>query len=1819
MIELKPYEVNLSNGAPYTSPPEKEPTDSNEAFYATDLSGSEDPIGTYESIIIESMKEGESSFIKALKYQFEKEQDAETQFQLENLIVDPDLSRQEKREALESYLYRNKVPINLQKKYIEKVSNENIIENSLDQSDEAIEEQMILEEDADMQAVWQDIYDKAVENKINPTTSTFDNKVENLNDSKSKVPDTETIDISPLDNLAFIGNMILGEGFSWVTDIYESFDKYYKNNLKTNNNIQLPTTKAFSLLLDYLKEGTASLDPKKVKKAQQILDKEENQYGHALSNLTKIFDYTSKRNRAVYDSKDKGLSVKWAEFVREFLNSYGFSDEEMNKTLAADLMVSLDKGLTAVSNKLNPEDPMLVRLPLELLIGLVGPKGVKYTYKGAKYAKNMALVGRPGAKLISNIEKINLERKPIAVGETGIELQGSKDVSINPNSPIAITLKTNPKKAGKMMEVTLQDGTMEVGDVIFNNTKKSKVQWTPRTIVMHLMDGNSSMFKTNNFGWITDSSVLRELQLMSEYNALQRVTPVGARDIKARRLELDNIVSALNDIDPAIRMIPSKSFSKFDPIPEGFDTNLVFRRSSQEDYGTIFEAFDSYSELKRSLRDTLGLDIKQITKELSIIEYDKLGNEIRTITEKNINSILKNEPTIKQGIFRIHWTRPKSLYDGFFGEVKSTPSDRFPGISGFILRGLYNLGSSMGFGSKSDWATRYGKFEKIVEDAYFSQDLAKEAFFKLAFDRLQHLYKKEMNTTEQRQFSKLLRWAELNYKDRVTGGEINHIIGNGTLTAMQVQKFQTALNSYRVITNELHGMRQIIARRELHDKGYTRSFYYIDPNTKLREPIAVKEDFQFNPQQDFVNIVRPEDPVQVYSYEIWDMTTNKPILHKPQNQGKPGTHFLRLEDGTPTQQIYQLANRFKAPDGNFYNFATFGTVKPGILPRELSPRIPGYIPKIHLEAIIVKRYPLFFKVNGKQQNYRNRKDQAIADLESYSESIRLFVSRKDANAYKARQEQVNGENYAYTVDTVAELKSKGKMFSDEQIRRHNLQTNKQRTGIEYELMDDPYSSLIQTAQITGANVLDIVGLGQLKIEFVRAIENNPYINVNWRREDGSKIPEKGIGRLEDRFPSRDQILEVAGHENVHKHFLKLWDEIYIYEMGQARGDISNAVAKLGEWMAEGSDFVGGGSAIGKTFVKGGRWIQRNPQAAAGSPLKPITSLWIMMRPVKQFILQSMASAGPIAVVSNYNPVQIARIYSNAVRLSMTRIKNQRNMKKGRPSDLDKQIDMFWDMSQGLYKDLGSDIKSNTSKFKKLEVKELEFIDLWERRSGTSNTRDHVYNQGIGVNTLPNLSKLNTSGTPIHKLRGWNTASYLNPFMYLEKTSQKFSEWGFELGESINRDLFTLVAIEQFKKQNPKIDWKQDAAMSQIMLDANRMAGGMNKTMAFKWQGNLPLRYLGLFTSFSMKMSERTWNANATPFTGKQRAALLATDFLIYGSSLYNIDKFARNWLMEAEDPDLRAWGEYFNRLNLTYQLANMFGNYLGFEESGVIPGEVLSVHGNAPLGPLTNIYRLWASATGDTMSTKDAGAAAAFYKKILGDNGAVRLIWDLYGNSEALEQQPGMKLNVLKSTITKMIPFMSMLDKMTFAILEDQWLADETRTGHNTGLETTPYEQVFGAVIGAPADRTQLMWDQANKASDKKKWLRAEARRVVTIYRDAINKKPIELDEIKDFLYLWKLKLESETMIANTREHMYFMDEALRIVVQQDNTFADKFYTELKKSFNYSAPYYSESDIETIRNLKSTLSRRYPDSIDELDKMEAWMLDANDQYKKENK
>ena len=68
MINQPPIqEVNLTNGAPYEEPKVKETVSSNDAYYATSLSGSEDPVSTYLEILQGAAEEGQSSFMESLE------------------------------------------------------------------------------------------------------------------------------------------------------------------------------------------------------------------------------------------------------------------------------------------------------------------------------------------------------------------------------------------------------------------------------------------------------------------------------------------------------------------------------------------------------------------------------------------------------------------------------------------------------------------------------------------------------------------------------------------------------------------------------------------------------------------------------------------------------------------------------------------------------------------------------------------------------------------------------------------------------------------------------------------------------------------------------------------------------------------------------------------------------------------------------------------------------------------------------------------------------------------------------------------------------------------------------------------------------------------------------------------------------------------------------------------------------------------------------------------------------------------------------------------------------------------------------------------------------------------------------------------------------------------------------------------------------------------------------------------------------------------------------------------------------------------------
>lgn len=217
-------------------------------------------------------------------------------------------------------------------------------------------------------------------------------------------------------------------------------------------------------------------------------------------------------------------------------------------------------------------------------------------------------------------------------------------------------------------------------------------------------------------------------------------------------------------------------------------------------------------------------------------------------------------------------------------------------------------------------------------------------------------------------------------------------------------------------------------------------------------------------------------------------------------------------------------------------YGVFGTVKPQPLPKVVSPQMDGYIPTLHAEGHLVKRIKARFRLNGKQYDFSKDPESALKYAEPFSESVFMVQSEQQAiDISKSEQRNYindSGEfEYVYFTTKASEIDGNG-VKNDNEIRRYQLKSNKQRTQINYELESDPYSSLIENIKATNQQYLDVVGIGQLKAEFMRAIENNPDVRISKPDED------LGIGRVEDAFPTVDQIKPVKGRDGkrAYSHF-----------------------------------------------------------------------------------------------------------------------------------------------------------------------------------------------------------------------------------------------------------------------------------------------------------------------------------------------------------------------------------------------------------------------------------------------------------------------------------------------------------------------------------------------------------------------------------------------------------------------------------------------------------------------------------------------------------
>ena len=1446
------------------------------------------------------------------------------------------------------------------------------------------------------------------------------------------------------------------------------------------------------------------------------------------------------------------------------------------------------------------------------------------------------------------------------------KVNATPTVKIKYNAPVALTLAGNPKAGNELIVDSLTDPTGKIGDVVFDNENNPEL--TVQTLIFYLNNSQSKFFETDTLGYSVDTSVLHENDMLRDLNLMQRYFPEGDRAGAARFTEVNQIVSTINQTD--VNMIPARTFSYMDPTPTGMHTYLTFRRNSTEDFQTLEEAKVAYESLKRSIVANFG---EEALTDLSIVEVDnKDTGKQRTINDNNIDAILRDEgietiqdddsdsqaleypdglPTVVRGDFRIVWNKNETLYDAFVGgqDMKATFSDRYPQdktklqsasatVYSFLFESKVKLDDQGNLPRKptgKDSISPYMAFNNATMHNMFSQDLAKEAFFKASFERLNQVVKEDLTIKQQLILKNLLFYmnrADIR-KNYLTPQEINTLGGNGKLTPTAINKLQIALQTYRQVVDELDHARQRVMRADLQQRGFNEHFSFVD-DIGTRNTLAIKSEFGFKIEDNLLFPARKDgtvDPIldtnidiidesKTFDVEVYDFVNKNGVLHKANNTSDTKEHYL---DDKSRQKIYKLHEVYTDEAGNKFMYGVFGTVKPQPLPKVVSPQMDGYIPTLHAEGHLVKRIKARFRLNGKQYDFSKDPESALKYAEPFSESVFMVQSEQQAiDISKSEQRNYinnSGEfEYIYFTTKASEIDGNG-VKNDNEIRRYQLKSNKQRTQINYELESDPYSSLIENIKATNQQYLDVVGIGQLKAEFMRAIENNPDVRISKPDED------LGIGRVEDAFPTIDQIKPVKGRDGkrAYSHFLRLHNKITLLEHGRQRGMVAGmaiAMADYMDWTAK-LMYTNKEGKQRKTSIKisqAATDIRRNAGAVVGSVMKPVTTFWILMRPVKQLLLQSMASLGPIAVISKGNPFIMARIYVNAIKLIGTRISNQKMMREGK-ADIQKVLDNMYNekdlAAMGVLPD-GHNPSFNYSK------KELEFIDQWMRKSGLSNVQDHVYNHGIGWSNIPELGSLDKSNLNPLSRQGLQNISQggiglLNPMMYIGKTSALASKYGFEFGESINRDLFAMVALEDFRQKNPKANWKSDKNMANIMIEANKLAGGMNNTMAFGWQGNFGARTLGLFTSFSQKMSTRYFDPQATSFTFKQRSALMAADIAIYGTLILSLEETIRNQFLQAEDEDLRKFGELMGRLNFVSLMYNSIGTALTGEESKVEVGKTFGVLGPSPLGPMSTVYKLIAEyiETG-SMSPDEHIAALSFYKNLLGNNGAAELLMDSFGGWRGT-LTPEQRIALLGASMKKMVPLLKQTDKLIMGLVYDEWISESTKSGMNTGLEITTPEKV-GEFLGLQNTNTIDFWNQISKNSLGDKEIRQEARDFKEKIYAANSNKPMDLLELRNMVAVYKFMLDKKYASAGMKEHRQFTEEVFRLIAMEDSTMVDKFANSFRKDHFRTDQQYSSEQLREAQVIAQVLIRKYPDRADEFNRIVQDMIDTNNAYKENN-
>ncbi len=1747
--QVADYNPNVINSV--DSNPNKE---KNNAYYAANLIGDsghyeKDETQTlYDQIKSEYEIQGFSNLVLKAQEQLKLEDDVQQKETITTIIQDPNVSKQDKEIVLEKYLYGYNTKPTLETKYIEKLSQEELVTTP---EDEIVSYEMNLDRtflgNKSMeigQNVQQQILKIHENNEITEVNKSEATKLlkslSQLNPGYTQFFDMSDVELernngffmSTAVNVLQLVDALVIELLPYITELGSTIaisgeKSAGKDNIEADilgellltDDEKFRATKNWTELRDYIRK-LYHADPEK------------------------IFGWDGKYIPALW-YKDVGPVGNAALNARDLLQwifrigGLASTPEEYEAFMAQESAVvkgftKLDQWFQFAAEKITPEDPGKSKVFIEIgaFFSIWGAKkgielGVKTKkrsdFKDLGYDKTVAdlfmeidktqLPPVTQAEVLANVRSPNVKTIERSA-DSYFDIQRSKVLNnpIEPNSAFAITYSTNPKKGEIALKKAIEDPSGKVAESM-NTTRTQLIDLAflanvglltkPRHMDAMEWMRNRKMYETLGPEYFSNAGFLFAKERKSWIKDTDNVLDLSTAGIELYQRNSDSLFrDTEGGLLASIRFSESPN-SNFTTVNSAITAANVIsnqiKKSGLKDFEIIIHQVGKRDQIvqnftTKSVKEFVGWKdgktLQQLTKEYEVLLIEQNKNrkskntkEIK-IVNKQLNDLWKQMEVLKQNPdamtpnLQITVKRNtdwfdvgKALTDGF-----NAPTKR----STWFTKALFNTRGAW------NWLAQFGNMNKRFQEQMHSTGLMSQAWLK---NHLLLIQKQIADLNQsQRADMQVLYGKQMGVAEVFSLEQIRMTL-RPDLPAELAGKYQNLLYDTRALDKFRFQAENLFELGRLSREGYNQSYRAEIVNVdgkKVVKDLPVKTDFMWAKEKD-------SPPV------IWDFENGRPVknLWREVNKKPQSRRFFEedaankiVDTGLP---IYRLAYNHVTPDGRIYEYGIFRNQKPAELPQRILDFEVGHMPAIMTGTKFVRAYPKTLEVNGMLIDYSNKfSDGTIKEI---TKTGKLTKKEKEQLAewekfqsqmgpYKKAVMMANTElaaktwlsspknrrdhgNVHYRIEDANELSSLDRIEA-QVIRNQAMQASKMRSrdpiaNAEYM---DVFSAFVLTTESNGSRSFMAPALAEYKLRWMKEYVDNGRIKLEGQKEPvfpGEIVPEK-------QFPIQEsQILPLKhkGAETVHKQALKEWDQIMILDQGFENNSIGKAISQLSGKIAKYSDKKLTNPITGKPLpslvekfiqnqivARGYRW-QKKPTVLQNVPARVTAQLKIQWQfPMWHWMIQTANSFGHLAVagyaglnrktLDNY--FYTAHQSASIVTQMLLNTKSNKKNLQGIIDGLD-----WMQKNADKYKD-NSGIETLTAKDRALII-ENGF------KSNLFHISDHTFAKNFWKQGPREL----------------NSAQFTRA---VDKTNDFVGRIGFEQGELMGRVNTWMAARVDWIQKNPGLNWRSTLALEEITAGARKLAGSMDSFGEMRIQRVPILATFAQFSSFIFKSSEGLWNIDATPFNGKQMAALSAWNMGVYG---IQAGMWYGSWVMVREilslvfdEHELDDAVDKIDELSLLNLMMNGFGDILlpTYDENGVLLKSDLEFNYRmSPMGadmPFGGYGQIISFLMQDGMGNKEFGPSGKLLKDIWGEHGFFDMLQAIWAPLHA-DRSNAIKIEATAEELFRL----SGLGKGYFRFMLAQSIDDKiSREGQRTGEDMTRLEKLFSwSSTGTRAER----------------------------------------------------------------------------------------------------------------------------------------------------